>query len=301
MSPIVKKKGERFTLPSKYVLLILTAVCVSLMVITFNTDFSGGPLRDVVGVVIVPFENGVSAAGGYLKTRSEQLAQIRDLLAENEALQSQIDELTIENTTLQQERYELTYLRDLYALDSEYEDYEKIGARIIAKDSGNWFSSFVINKGTNDGLAVDMNVLAAGGLVGRIEEIGPNWARVLGIISDNSNVSAMVLSSSDHMIVSGNLSTYAKGVIDFSQLVDSDDVVEGDKIVTSNISDKYLPGILIGYISTISNDSNNLTKSGFITPAVDFEHLEEVLVITRQKNIPAEATGQVEEETASEE
>ena len=59
--------------------------------------------------------------------------------------------------------------------------------------------------------------------------------------------------------------------------------MEGDKIVTSNISDKYLPGILIGYINTINTDSNNLTKSGYITPAVDFEHLEEVLVILELK------------------
>jgi rod shape-determining protein MreC len=75
-------------------------------------------------------------------------------------------------------------------------------------------------------------------------------------------------------------------VIEFEQLVDSSNVVvEGDKIVTSNISDKYLPGILIGYISTINQDANNLTKSGYITPAVDFEHLEEVLVILETKQV----------------
>jgi rod shape-determining protein MreC len=60
-------------------------------------------------------------------------------------------------------------------------------------------------------------------------------------------------------------------------------VEQGDKVVTSNISDKYLPGILIGYIETINRDSNNLTKSGYIIPAVDFEHLSEVLVITDKK------------------
>ena len=60
-------------------------------------------------------------------------------------------------------------------------------------------------------------------------------------------------------------------------------VVEGDKIVTSNISDHYLPGILIGYISSLNTDSNNLTKSGYVTPAVDFSHLEEVLVILDEK------------------
>jgi rod shape-determining protein MreC len=171
-------------------------------------------------------------------------------------------------------------------LDAQYDEYEKTGARIIARDSGNWFYSFVINKGTDDGIAVDMNVMAGSGLVGRIVDVGPNWAKVKSIIADDSNVSAMVLSSSDNMIVSGNLKLYASGVIEFEQLVDSNNVVvEGDKIVTSNISDKYLPGILIGYISTINQDANNLTKSGYITPAVDFEHLEEVLVILETKQV----------------
>jgi rod shape-determining protein MreC len=65
-------------------------------------------------------------------------------------------------------------------------------------------------------------------------------------------------------------------------------VVEGDKIVTSDISDKYLPNILIGYIHTINRDNNNLTKSGYITPAVDFEHLSEVLIITDLKQVVTE-------------
>ena len=111
----------------------------------------------------------------------------------------------------------------------------------------------------------------------------------MAIISDNSNVSGMVLSTSDNLIVTGDLELYADGLISFEKLVDSADrVVEGDKIVTSNVSDKYLPGILIGYISAINVDSNNLTKSGVLTPAVDFEHLEEVLVITQTKQTVAE-------------
>ena len=284
MSPIIKTKGEKFTLPGKYLLFILTILCTGMVLLTFNTTIFSGPLNVVAGYVVVPFEEGISSAGSYLHSRYEELGQMRDLLAENENLKQQIDALTIENTGLQQDRYELTNLRELYKLDSQYDEYEKIGARIIARDPGNWFYSFVINKGEDDGLAVDMNVMAGSGLVGRIVDTGPHWAKVKAIIADDSNVSAMVLSSSDNMIVSGDLKLYASGVISFEQLVDSADVVvEGDKIVTSNISDKYLPGILIGYISTINRDSNNLTKSGYITPAVDFEHLEVVLVILEMK------------------
>ena len=284
MSPIVKRKGEKFTLPGKYLLFILTILCTGMVLLTFNTTVFSGPLSAVAGYTVVPFEEGISSVGSWLANRSEELVQIRDLIAENEKLKQQVDNLTIENTRLQQDRYELTNLRELYSLDAQYDEYEKTGARIIARDSGNWFYSFVINKGSADGIAVDMNVMAGSGLVGRIVDVGPNWAKVKAIIADDSNVSAMVLSSSDNMIVSGNLKLYASGVIEFEQLVDSDNVVvEGDKIVTSNISDKYLPGILVGYISTINQDANNLTKSGYVTPAVDFEHLEEVLVIMQLK------------------
>ncbi len=284
MSPIIKRKGEKFTLPSKYLLFILTILCAGCVILTFNTNIFSGSLHTVAGYVIVPFQRGISSVGSWLSNRSEELVQIRALLSENEALKTQVDELTIENTILQQDRYELTYLRELYNLDSQYEEYNKIGARIIAKDAGNWFHSFVIDKGEEDGIAVDMNVMAGSGLVGRVVDVGPNWAKVISIIADNSNVSGKVLATSDYLTVSGDLELYSNGVISFSKLVDSEGKVSaGDKIVTSNISDKYLPNILIGYISTLNVDANNITKSGLLTPAVDFEHLEEVLVITQLK------------------
>ena len=284
MSPIVKKKGEKFTLPGKYLLFILTLLCTGLIVITFNTNFLSEPVSAVGGSLIAPLQEGVSKAGSWLANRSEELVQIRSLLNENEALKAQIDELTMENIRLQQGRYELTNLRELYDLDAQYDEYEKLGARIIAKDSGNWFHSFVINKGSNDGLKIDMNVMAGSGPVGRIVDVGPNWSKVMSIIDDNAKTSGMVLSTSDNLIVCGDLELYSDGLISFEKLIDSADrVVEGDKIVTSHISDKYLPGILIGYIFNINVDSNNLTKSGLITPAVDFEHLEEVLVVTQLK------------------
>lgn len=284
MSPIVKRRGERFTIPSKYLLFVLTILCTGMMLMTFSTDFFNIPLNTVAGYVIVPFQRGISSVGGWLAARSDELVQIRTLLTENEALKQQVDELTIENTQLQQDKYELNSLQALYKLDKQYEDYEKIGARIIARDSGNWYHSFTIDKGSDDGIMVDMNVIADGGLVGRVISTGPNWAKVTSVISDNSNVSGKVLATGDNLIVSGDLELMQQGVISFSQLLDSAGVVvSGDKIVTSHISDKYLPNILIGYINEISLDSNKLTKSGTLTPAVDFEHLEEVLVILELK------------------
>ncbi len=284
MSPIVRRRGEEFTLPSKYLLFILTILCVGTIIITFNTSLFTGPLNSFAGVFVVPFQKGITTVGSFLQDTTDKLSSITRLLDENEKLKAQIDELTVANTNLEQEKYELTELRNLYELDAQYEEYQKTGARIIAKDAGNWYHSFVIDKGSDDGIQTDMNVIAGGGLVGRVIDVGPDWAKVQSIIADNAAVSGMVLASSDNLIVSGNLELYRQGYISFSKLVDDADKVSiGDKVVTSNISDKYLPGILIGYISTIDADSNNLTKSGRITPAVDFEHMNEVLVLLDQK------------------
>ena len=112
---------------------------------------------------------------------------------------------------------------------------------------------------------------------------------VRSIVDDSSSVSGMVLSTSDRCVVSGDLSLMSDGQIRFSQMENNDNTVSvGDQIVTSYISDKYLQGILIGYVSEVTVDSNNLTRSGYITPAVDFKNLQEVLIITSTK---ADLTG----------
>jgi len=94
----------------------------------------------------------------------------------------------------------------------------------------------------------------------------------------------MTMSTSDRCIVAGDLRLIDEGKLQFIHLKDKDDKIqEGEKIVTSDVSEKFLPGILIGYVSEIKEDPNNLTKTGTLTPAVDFEHLSEVLVIKELK------------------
>lgn len=284
MSPIVKKKKEKLKIPSKYVLLGLTILCIIIMFITFMTNYLRGPLNAITGYIVVPFQRGISEVGSYLTQKSDELLVLKDVLKENAELKEQISELTSENILLQQDKYELENLRKLLELDKDYLEYEKTAARIISKDTGNWYSSFVIDKGSNDNIEIDMNIIADGGLVGRVTEVGPNWARVLSIIDDTSNVSAYVLTTNDNLFVSGNLSLMLENKIGFSMLINRNDTVAvGDKIVTSNISEKFLPGILIGYITDIKTDANNLSKSGYIKPVVDFEHLSEVLVIMQKK------------------
>lgn len=156
----------------------------------------------------------------------------------------------------------------------------------------NWFSEFTIDKGSEDGIEVDMNVLADAGLVGRVTYVGKNYSKVTTIINDSSNVSAKSASTSDNCIVSGDLELMNEGYIRVSGISKDAGIKDGDMLLTSYISDKYLPGILIGYITNITDDGNKLTKSGYLMPVVDFSQIEEVLVITQLKETVEDDTAQ---------
>lgn len=279
------KRKFKHSFPTRYLLLILTGLCVLVMFVSFTLNLSGGPLNTVAGYVFTPMQKGINTVGTWFTTRADELKSLRAVMKENEELQAEVDELTTELNTIKLEQYELDNLRELFQLDQKYPSYEKVAARIIGSDTSNWFNTFVIDKGTNDGIERDMNVIAGSGLVGIVIDVGPNYAKVRSIIDDASNVSAMTLSTTDRCIVNGNLETMNENqVIEFSNLKCEENAIgTGEQLVTSNISDKYLEGILVGYVSSIERDSNNLTYSGTVTPAVDFKHLQEVLVILDKK------------------
>lgn len=271
------------TIPGRYLLLILVVICGVLLGVERFTD-GGGPLRFIGNYTIVPMQKGISYVGMWMSDLTDNFATLKELKKENEELQTRVDDLTIDNTRLRQEQYELERLQELYKLDQNYADYEKVGAHVIANNGTNWFSNFTIDKGSDDGIKVDMNVLAGSGLVGIVTEVGPNYAKVRSIIDDESNISGMILSTSDICMVRGDLKLMDDGRIRFEKLPNNDNTVEvGEQVVTSHISSRFLQGLFIGYVSEINIDSNNLTRSGYITPAVDFSKLQEVLVITTTK------------------
>lgn len=294
----IRNHNKKNRLSSKHFLLIMTLGCVGIFLLSLTFNISGGPLNAVAGYVFVPMQNGINNAGSWLSQKVNDFRTLSEVLEENEQLKQQVADLTVDNTSLKLEKYELENYRKLLELDEKYPAYEKVAASVIAMDSVNWFDSFTINRGSKDGIEVGMNVIAGGGLVGIVTDVGPNYAKVRSIIDDTSKVSAMVTSTQTNFIVSGNLQTVnSDGVITFSGLKDKDNQVSiGDQVVTSYVSDQYQQGILIGYIATLEEESNNLTKSGTITPIVDFEHIQEVFVILNKKEL-GEGNVPVEEDT----
>ena len=271
---------------SKYILAGLSFFCIVLIAVTSINNSILTPLRTGVGYVLIPFQSGVNAIGTSLYNHIRDFSTMQEAQAENEELKGRVAELTEENNRLQAEQYELERLRELYALDQDYMQYQKIGARVIAKDSGDWFQVFRINKGSADGVLVDANVIAGGGLVGIVTDVGAHYATVRSIIDDVSRVSGMAQQSGNTCIVAGDLTLFEEGRLRISNVAQDADFKDGDRIVTSNISSKFLPGILIGYAADMTTDQNRLTKSGYLIPAAQFDSLQEVLVITTPKEEP---------------
>lgn len=279
----MRKKVSSF-MNSKYMLATLSILCAIFIIISFFTDALTAPLRNMAAAVVMPIQKGMNYMGLWVYDSANSFQDMQQLIAENEALKDNIDSLTEENNRLKQDSYELDRLRKLYELDAKYPGYEKVAARIIGNSTENWFSTFTIDKGSDDGIEVDMNVIAGDGLVGIVTQVGKNYSIVTSIIEDGSYVSGMLIDSAEICAVEGDIELMDTGLIQVKYFKSNANVKNGDKIVTSNISEKYLPGILVGYAKDVSLDANNLTKSGYLLPAVDFAHLQEVLIIKEKKN-----------------
>ena len=291
------KKKNQTSSTNKYWLAGLSLFCILLMVLSVFSDKAEGTFKGIASVTVIPMQKGINQIGTWLGDICDNFDTLQQVRKENEKLQTKVDELITENNNLQEEKYELERLQALYKLDQNYSDYEKIGAHVIANNGTNWFSDFTIDKGSADGIKVNCNVLAGSGLVGLVTEVGPHYARVRSIIDNSSNVSAMILSTSDTCIVRGDLKLMDDGRLRFEKLANNDnDIKVGEQVVTSYVSDRFVQGLFIGYISEINVDSNNLTRSGYITPAVDFSKIQEVLVLTKTKE---DMTNGADDESAS--
>ncbi len=280
----MKKRRKKNFIHPKILYMCLSVMCVLLVLLSFKFSDRFSAVKTVVGDMISPMQKGINTVGRSISDKMELLSSKKDLQEKNKELQEKLDALSYANKVLTSENAELDNLQELYKLDKKYPDYPKVAATIISRDGNNWFNVFYIDKGKDDGVDVDMNVIAGNGLVGIVSEAGRHYAKVRAIIDDKSNVSAMFESTGETCMVKGDMESIYQGYIDIEMISNTAKVKDGDEVVTSHISDKYLPGLSIGYIKDITTDSSNLMKTARLTPVVNFDQLNTVLVITQLKD-----------------
>ncbi len=267
-------------------IIIIIVILLSIASITFShyvPSLTMG-VRNTFSSVIVPIQKGINNVGMVFVKRAMNSNDLKDANNRIALLESQIASLSEANNLLKSKSYEADRLRELYDLGNQYDIYPKTAARVISKDTDEWFQVFKIDKGYKDGIKVDMNVLSNRGLCGIVSSVGYNYATVRSIIDDESRVAAMTQHSFEACMVEGDITLYKNNRLKLTGIDMNTAVVDGDKIVTSNISSKFLPNILIGYATEIYVNDNQLSKSGYLIPVTDFRNITEVMVITRLKS-----------------
>ncbi len=277
------KFDKRKDINPKYLLLTLTIICILFFIMSFVARDQVAAIKNFTNKLMAPLQQGINEIGLWTDSKIENLNTIEELNQENAELKEQIEAYQTDIAMYQNQLAELETLQELYALDELYPDYNKTAANVFAKDSSSWFSVFYIDKGTEDGMFVGANVMCGDGLAGIIVECYDEHSKVRAVIDDSSKISAKILPSNALCTVEGNLNQYQEGCLAVTNIDKDAKVNIGDKVVTSNISDRYHSGLTIGYVSDISYDSNNLTKTAYITLTVDFTNIETVLIITDEK------------------
>lgn len=276
-------RKNKISVKPRYFLVFMVIVCVILLILSVKLADKFEESNRVVADAVMPMQVGINRVGRYFTGKLDYFKKIDDLIEENKLLKEKLSESNYKNKILLQDRYELDDFRKLFHLDKTYADYPKVAARVIYNNTNSWFSNFKIDKGSDDGIKVGMNVMAGSGLVGIVIKVGKNNATVQSIIDDSSQVSGMFINTSELCVVKGNLKLLDNGHIEVTDIKKGVEVKEGYEIVTSYKSPKYHPGILIGYISGAHSDPSNMTQSAVLTPAVDFSKLDMVLIITHEK------------------
>ena len=266
-------------LTSRVALIVVCVLCVASLLYNYWSREDSVKPAQIAGAVIIPFQEGLNEIGSFLFRSEEDRISLSEARTRINDLEKQNAQLKRENSDLNELALENERLRRLLDMKNRLSGYEMTEASVIGNDGVNMFVRFTLNKGTMDGIQVNMNVINDQGLVGIITAVGPNYSICTAIIEDGTNVSAMTKNAHLNLIVSGDMSTAGHSEMRFASALSSIDFSEDSTLVTSFISDRYLPGLLIGYTESVTPNEDGLTQKGVVRTAVDFTNIHEVLII----------------------
>ena len=266
-------------------------VVVSLFCIIFfaaRGRFQAPVSSQAVSLVLSPFQQAPDWVANEIRYVTSVVWEVSTLYEQNKMLRNEVEQLRGINLQANEALAENERLRTMIGYQHSARQFDLVAARVIGRESETWSSMIVIDRGTLNGIQNDMPVVTPQGLVGRVVEAGPNSSKVQLILDPRSSVGTIVQRAESRVtgIVQGDMDNPT-----MPQMVNipkNADVVEGDVIVTSGFGGIYPKGIIVGLVSSLKNDDGGLLKIGVLESAVDFQKLEDVMVITASREAPPE-------------
>ncbi|MCG4565141.1 rod shape-determining protein MreC [Anaerosalibacter bizertensis] len=267
--------------------MIVTTVAIILIVIigmTSSERIKITGFEKAIGNIISPVEKLFFNVGKSVSNIFGTIGNIGKFKEENEQLKKKIALLEEENRKYEDIIGKTDFLRNEARL-KEKTSYKLIDAQVVGKEPGNWFDRFIIDKGLNDGIkkgdtviqGVEVNKsLIQEGVVGRITDVGDNWAKVSSIVDESSNISFRVTRTQDGGILSGSVDNKLSGYFFDNKA----DVKKGDKLFTSGLGESYVKDLYIGEVKEVVKKEEDLMKRVVVAPAVNFKKIYRVHVIS---------------------
>lgn len=263
-------------------IVIVVAIVLAIFLLSRTTG-QISLMENAMGTVLTPMQNAFTNATNWVVNLIENQRNYSELSAEYASLKRENEALQLEVAALAEEAAENDRLTDALGAYERFSSLDPVYGRVIARDPGIWFDTFSINVGTNQGVQVDMAVVTGDGLVGRVYEVGSNYAKVLSIIDSRSAVACLVQRTRDNGVLRGvTTETYTTASCYGYYLPSSSDATVGDTVITSGVDMLYPKGLPIGVVSAISREGESSENYIVVTPYADFLHIEEVLVLRVQ-------------------
>ena len=232
-----------------------------------------------IGNIFTPVQSGLTSATAGVESVFAGWGNTKKLAEENKQLKNEIDKLKETNRELSSFEKENKRLKDLLDLKTQQEQLDPVAATVIGKDAGNWFNIFTVNKGKKDGIVENTPVISSKGVIGRVSQVGNNWAKVISVINYDHSVSGMISRTEDLVQIDGDLSLMKNGLLKMTVITEGADVIIGDSVVTSGMGGIYPKGIFIGTVTEFRNNKEGTGKYAVVKPDVDFQHVFDVLLL----------------------
>lgn len=267
---------------NKQVIFIALVTVFLLIVMSFisfrQIAVSGG--GNIIYSVITPVQKILADTGTSIGNFFVYFKNKEKIQKENEELLYTINKLEEEKRVLEHYQTENTELRNLLDLKTNLRDYSSVAATVIAKDPGNWFNSFTIDKGLKDGVNINDAVITNEGLVGYIKQIGNGYSVVSSIIDINNSVGCIITRTGESALLEADISLQSLGLCKLSYIPKGASVMPGDFIETSGLGGIYPKGILVGKVNEIKTQVQGVSDYAVVEPMVNFQKISYVLVLS---------------------
>ncbi len=269
---------------NRMIVAIVAIILIIIIGITSNERLAITGVERVIGDIFAPVQKFFFSIGRRTSDYFSFIKNIGTLKEENEELKTKVIQLEEKIRIYEDIIGKADYLKNEVELMKKT-NYKLIPGQVIAKEPGNWFDRFTIDKGLKDGVKKGDTVIQAvetdenivqEGIVGRVVEVGDNWAKVVSVIDENSKISFKVIRTQDGGIISGSVDGKLTGYLFDSKA----DVMKGDKLFSSGLGGVYVKDLYIGEITEVIKKDEDLMKYIEIEPAVDFKKIYKVFIIS---------------------